>query len=228
MMKQPKAKRIAFLVTLTALMISTVTAAEVFETSFEYHKNGTAELNSIEIKEGEPSRFYGTGNQTEYILTGKNKAIWHEKVKYKWIETTAHVAGEFTDEMNVTVRAPYNYSAEKLQIEREGEKVLEVNLTENLCEFDDKCPSFCSGKQVDLDCTCGDGICQKDLNEREFCQRDCQAQEQESKNTGNRSSREEPDQVSSPGITVYIIGGILLIVIAFIALIMSGKVEIEG
>lgn len=89
-------------------------------------------------------------------------------------------------------RLPYDWSAKNLTLyefergDTDGhdhdveidhdtrDVVFTVDLEDEFCsgEPDGECRSFCDGKQVDVDCSCGDGVCHPHESE-ETCPEDC-------------------------------------------------------
>lgn len=67
---------------------------------------------------------------------------------------------------------PYSREAVRLRVHHAGDLIADVNLVDRLCTADGTCSSYCDGRAVDVDCTCGDGTCQA-VEDAQSCAADC-------------------------------------------------------
>lgn len=207
------------------IFLPVVSATQVFYVQLEVHKNETAEIKNIQVIDGEEQDYYGTEGPYNFYAANRNgEVLWSQERKMNWVILTNPPTP--TDTLLVSLRIPYNKSASVIGVEKKGDTVIEENITERLCGYDNACSSYCSGKGVDPDCTCGDGVCQSHEN-AEICFEDCGEADVDdgfdgsgSSGTGaNVSSPEGSDGSSGRGLLVkliYVLIVVLVLVLLFI------------
>lgn len=117
--------------------------------------------------------------------------------------------------------AGHNHSEHDHSTDDTGERetVFSIDLEEEFCQSDGECPAFCDGKGVDIDCSCGDGLCQPHESE-DTCPEDCAA------DTGGEDPGAGQDD---GGFSLLFIGMgvIVLLVIGVLVLYVWRGVDIE-
>lgn len=175
-------------------------------------------------------------------LLNKNKSVINTyRLRISYLRLGKNV--EKVNSTRVFFRLPYNPKAEFLEISKEENFNTLINIPSNVCKAgSDKCTEYCEGREMVLSCTCGDDICQEDLNEDELCPQDCETpsqpnqQDQEGDNEANQedqsdtvnTSQEQPVEVVDSGTNtgILVLIGILFILVALV--LASGKVSIEA
>lgn len=224
-------KKTTILIILITLITPLTAADQVFHLELTVHSNDTAELESITTFEGQETKYYGEkGEYSFQLIENNSKKIWEQNRSINWMLMTNPPTPINTTPVSLNI--PYSKSAEGFKLEKENKSLLNVDLAGHLCKNgDNKCTSFCDGKGLDSDCTCGDGICQESSNEKKTCPEDCSEpeseEEEEQTNQENRTS-DGTEEVVDSSYSNYLI--ILIVVIATIIglFMLSGKVKIEA
>lgn len=224
------------LLTIVALALQTTGAVPVFEGEVVNYRNGTVEFRDLRINHVDEVRnISSSGNEFRLVARHSGEEYWSLSKNLSFVKWYSPY-GEYREIEKVIdmVRIPARNDSIELAFYRNGERKLEINtsnLTSSLCVRDGVCKSFCRGKEADVDCTCGDDICQESLNEEEFCPEDCRAPSNEDENpqqTPPESGDAERQEVIDRDITTYILLGILIVAIGIGILLFSGKIEIEA
>lgn len=220
---------IAILVLGTAAVGSQELPEKKFYLKIQFNNNSTAEvLNSSITESGKTSSFYSlTENYTLEITDKENNTLFEGEIP---ITFDAIIRGQGIQERKKIVKplwTPYRPDAYYLKIKKDGELIKNEPLARKICEENSECTEFCSGKEVSLSCTCGDGICQEGLNERQFCSQDCESPGQNEESPGNTSTP-NGEEIVNESYGIYILVGIAVLAILILLFMASGKVKIEG
>jgi len=230
-------KKPILLLCISALILTVGSAERVFHIEMDLHKNDTAKFNEIELYEnGKPSNYYGNPGNYSYYLKNKNEEVlWEEERKFTWFMLSD--PPQPIDEIPISKNIPYHSNATIFGLEKNNNTIIEVNIPDKIClNFDNTCSSYCEGKNADVDCTCGDGVCQESSNERELCPEDCGGnsgleetnQQENNPNTGNSTGPSDGTEIvdSDQNTNLLLIIGVLAILFAVI--LASSKVKIEA
>jgi hypothetical protein len=240
-------KKISPVLILLIFLSGAAHAEDKFRVDATFYNNSSAEINNLQIVE-DADRTTAL-NRGEFSLIKTDRDGRRLTVGKLPVDFTGYVRtqeGGLTYEKNSINKIIYlNYSKDiiKLHLNTNGEDKASYNIIRNKCKSSDGlCRSYCKGKKVDVDCTCGDDICQEDLNEDELCPQDCETpsqpnqQNQEGDNEANQddqsdtvnTSQEQPVEVVDSGTNtgILVLIGILFILVALV--LASGKVSIEA
>lgn len=229
---------------LILILASSLTAGASFGKSFKVdltvHKDGDVDIHDFSITRTERSPEQ-SGNYSLSLEDNANQTLY----KYEFspeFQTSGHTIGS-GDQLNETGSKaqerrmsfwiPYNKSATKIVGRHKGETVVKKSLTKKLCQnFDGTCSSYCDGKGIDVDCTCGNDICQESTNEKELCPQDCSdtgSEEPEEENTEpNKTKKDQTKEIVDNKYSNYLL---ILIIVATVLVglfLLSGKVQIEA
>ncbi|MFB6180832.1 MAG: hypothetical protein ABEJ93_03055 [Candidatus Nanohalobium sp.] len=224
-----KKKALTISLTLIALLNTASSSQQVFDLEITLHKNNTAKLNEVTIEEGEPTQYYGNpGNYSFYIEGPDSTKLWQQKRKIHWFIMTNPPTP--TETLPIHLKIPYRRKASIFKITNNGNTILRANITKKICtSYDNKCSSYCKGRNLDVDCTCGDNICQEGLNERELCPSDCGVEN--NTKTSENNTREPEDgraEIVDTSYNIAILAVIIIAAIAGLLFYLSGKVKIEA
>ena len=217
------------------LALPLVSTQDVFYVQMDLHKNDTGSLDKVRIIDGEAQEYYGEEGPYGFVVEDQSgREIWSQSREISWVILTNPPTA--TETLPLSLRIPYNKSASSLIVEKNGNSILSFDIAERICELNDDCNSYCKGKEMVLACTCGDNVCQEDLNERELCPQDCsqssdtttEADEQDQSDSGNVSEGVDQAEVVDSGTNtgILVIIGILALIGAVI--LASSKVKIEA
>ncbi|MDY6778070.1 MAG: hypothetical protein SVU32_05350 [Candidatus Nanohaloarchaea archaeon] len=150
---------------------------QVFIVSFDLNRTFQTENVNIAIEPGDPSiPGHGNGRYWSNLLDSDNRTIFTSKTLIQF--QRLHIIGGITNisEIHFMARLPYNSNATWFRIQNSTNHTkVAINLQNRLCIADDgACSSYCSGRKVDLDCTCGNNICDA-IEQATTCQPDCGA-----------------------------------------------------
>lgn len=204
---------------------------DIFVLDLTLMRNGTVNMSSVTIEEGQPTNF-GEHDAQEpthrlTMLSQDGEELYSQGLK---IEFKVYPYGRdpyFIDERDFYWRLPYMQNASRVQLRdlEADDTVFTINLTDRFCAYDQQCPAFCAGKNVDADCTCGNDVCEEHENV-ELCRQDCGDRDP----SGVRT-REAADTGDDEGLgintTALITLVITLIVIAALIRRAWNEVEIE-
>ncbi|MFB6174641.1 MAG: hypothetical protein ABEJ87_01550 [Candidatus Nanohalobium sp.] len=226
------------ILTLIFLLSATLTAAispvKMFKIEASFTEKGKASIEDINITKTRrtSSSLYETNNNFSLRLKSKKETVKEGPIPLSFsspIDTFNSTERRARKE-NATKIFFFRYrkSIERIQILNNGEVVASRRFTDALCKNNNVCTSYCEGKEVDVDCTCGDNICQKDLNEKELCSQDCSYSDSKNESSDNRSVNPGTKEVVDQSYSIYILGLIAVVAIIILIFFLSGKVKIEG
>jgi hypothetical protein len=158
-------------------MISFSASQEKFKVDVTFYDDTEAEIGNVKILNATKTSNLGLVDEN-YSLKGvsNNKSeILSYKLPVSYLNYVNTRQGGFKvtkNKVEKNIFIPYEASIETLQVWRDGEKEDEYNLERKLCGYDGQCNSYCLGKGIDVDCTCGDSVCQDNESE-ELCPSDC-------------------------------------------------------
>jgi hypothetical protein len=208
------------------VFITGVGAEQVFKVELTVNKNDTAKLGNITVQEGTERTYHGNKGSYHYYLTDKEgEKLWQEKRTMNWYLFTNPPRP--IKSKKVILEIPYEEEALTLKLQKNQRILLNTSLTNRLCSnFDNTCISYCDGKGVDVDCTCGDDICQESTNERELCSQDC-SQPQDTRAETNITEDQTKEVVDS-SYSNYLLIAIIVAAVLIGLFLLSGKVKIEA
>lgn len=231
-----KALTITLIAVLAVSLASGATFGKSFKIDFVVESDGGMEIDEISITRAErsPER---TGNYSLELKDKNNDTVYSYKFDPEF-QTSGHTVGSGR-RLNATGSEvqrrrmgfwlPYNRSATKIVGKYSGEIITSVSLTEELCQINDgKCSSYCDGKRVDVDCTCGDDICQESTNERELCAQDCSTPENDQEFQQNTSSEDQVKEVVDSSYSNYLLIAVVIVAVLLGLFLLSGRVKIEA
>lgn len=202
---------------------------DIFVLNFELYRNGSVNMSSVTIEDGQPTNFGEHDAQTPtHRLTVESRdgeEIYTQDLKIDFKVYPYGGDPYFVDKRHKYWRLPYNDDAKQIELRdlSADEAVFSIDLEDKFCSRDRQCPAFCEGKTIDTDCTCGNGACDDNEN-AETCEEDCT-----DRSAGGIVETGEMDDVGWEGVNIVVIitAVILLIVIAFLAVRAWREVEIE-
>ncbi len=219
------------------------TTYEIFVVDFVLYSAGGGEWNEVDVQEGTTlslSEYAADGVPITHqivITDREGEELWSQDLG---ISFEVHpYGGEHyeRDEREFYWRIPYFQDAktitvyESVQEDDVGrEVVFAIDLEDELCGYDRACPGFCDGKQIDLDCTCGDGTCH-DHETEENCPDDCKegfteyVEQATERGPGDYEASAEEDR-RGVMITVSIL--IVLLLVGGLTVFLWKRTEIEG
>lgn len=231
-------RKILILILLLTLTFSAV-ATERFSAQITFYNNGSAEigqLNKIDTERPESS-FYQAEEEFSIQLKSSKNVIREEDVPVSFSRAITRTKTVYSNKTGLNILIDYEKQVETLTVLHEGIVKDEKKFTKELCSnFDNTCSSYCSGKGVDVDCTCGDGVCQEDANERELCPKDCR-ESPEPQDGGGDENQSSTGSVDNSGESTEVVDSGyntgLLIIIAVLAILIalvlgSGKIKVEA
>lgn len=230
-----KALALTLVLILMTGIVSGATFGDSFQVDLTVKNNGDIEIDSFSITRAERSPEQ-TGNYSLTFEDSQNNTVYSYKFSPEFT-TSGHTVGS-GDQLNQTgstVRErkmsfwlPYNKTSTEILGKYGKEVVSEVSITEKLCQnFDNKCSSYCKGKGIDVDCTCGDNICQKSTNEQELCPKDCSDPEK-SRPENQTPKQEQTKEIVDSSYSNYILMTVILAAVLIGLFMLSGKVKIEA
>lgn len=225
-------KKLMLTLIILTLLLGTVSAEEKFLVDATFYNDNSAEINSVKIIDASrtTSLRHVTENFTIQGVNKENQSLKQGSVPLSFINYVRTTEGGYEEEKErITKRIflEYNRNITKIKILHEGTEKAEYNLITNLCSnFDNTCISYCDSKGVDVDCTCGDDICQKPTNEKELCPEDCSIP-QDSESVENSTENQTKEVVDS-NYSNYILIAIIVAAVVVGLFFLSGKVKIEA
>jgi hypothetical protein len=220
-------KRTLFLLAATVCLLSITgaTAAQEipskkFYTEITLHNNTskTPDIHTVDIvTSGKTSNLYPLGYNYSVTLEDENTVYFRKNIPVTFTGLTVTPRGLYNTTKELWL--PYYQNATMLTVRYDGKVLRRYDMSLRLCEQTDGiCSQYCLGKQVDLDCTCGNNACEEIENDRN-CPLDCLSDEDrqnvDNDNTGNGGG---DDQNSTPRIgfslwmlipLILILGGIM-------------------
>lgn len=218
--------KITVIILATTALITAVGAEQVFHVELTVNKNDTATLENITVQDGTERNYYGNNGSYSYSITDKDgEKLWQEKRTMNWYLFTNPPRP--IKSKDVILEIPYHKEALNLILRKNQRTLVNTTLTNRLCtNFDDTCTPYCNGKGVDVDCTCGDDICQESTNEQELCPEDC-SQPQDTRPEPNNTEDKTKEVVDS-SYSNYLLIAILVAAVVIGLFLLSGKVKIEA
>lgn len=173
------------------------TTYDIFTLDFVVYNEGGGDWEELDIAEGTTTNLAPYASDTlptthEIVIMSRDgEELLSEDI---FVDFEMHpYGGEHfeVDEREFSWRLPYDWDAKNItlyEFERtdsddhgHGEVEVDhsvrdiaftVDLEDELCQLDGRCRDFCDGKQIDADCSCGDGECH-DHETPEICPEDC-------------------------------------------------------
>jgi len=218
-------KKTVLATTVFLLLVTPAASEDKLMVDATFYNNSSAHIDSVEILEAErttPLRKVSS-NFTVTVVDNRSRTVTEGPVPLSFYTNVRTTEGGYTIEKERVDRRlflEYDEKAVSIVIRNDGEKEAEIDLTSELCEnFDDACSSYCDGKGVDTDCTCGDGVCQNSTNERELCLEDCRDRTEPTASGGSEES--DGSEGGSTGLPLnYLaggLGGLVLLIMAYLA-----------
>lgn len=149
------AYKMIFSVTILAIFATTVLASgdTVFSVALEIEPEESIDLQTFETIEGEPSVESPNGLYEAIVYDdNKEKLYSHSFSSGAFLETHGNTTTEPLDLVNTTIRLPYLYEAEEIEIREGNETKTTVDIPQKLCVDDGYCHFYCEGKNIDPDC----------------------------------------------------------------------------
>lgn len=177
-----------------------------FEVDITVNQNGSAIFEDVELTDDGPEEFHGGSGK--YIFKAKNidgEVLWKQNRSISFFIFT-NPPSQIDNKLQ-SLSIPYKKEIESIELYKDGELILSQEIDKRLCDLDGECSPYCNGKGLDVDCTCGDKVCQN-VESQEVCPEDCGGLSQGS---GNQSS--EIPEKSDGGIDfkyVYILLAVLI------------------
>lgn len=207
---------------------SPATYGKSFKMDLTAYNDGNITIHSISTTMSERSsqqegeyqiKLYDTQGQRLYThnISPSFKTSGHTVGSGRNLNAT----GSEISEMRIGVWLPYKDSAVVAKGFYKDEEVSSIDMTAEICSSNDgTCSSYCKGKDVDTDCTCGNDVCE-DLENQELCPEDCgDNQDVDEQNRGNeqRDGDQEPSG-DTKGIDfryIYLLIGLLTLSLVWI------------
>lgn len=188
------------------VLFSTPTIAaqtqEVFSAQFDIDRDGNVSDILLDTTTDTVSLPQGDGNYSVALIADDGRTFYEESFHISFIRYAIAGGREEVNETVVNMRIPYERNATSIEI-RKHDNVLEtIALPERLCVNDGTCRSYCDGRGIDIDCTCGDSVCQEHESE-ELCPQDCDpdyGEPNEEETTNNDTQDDDTDETPNPGI----------------------------
>ncbi|AOV94773.1 hypothetical protein AQV86_02500 [Nanohaloarchaea archaeon SG9] len=224
--------KILILITALALLTGAASAEKKFLVDATFYDNESAKINNVKILDATRTtalRHVGANFSIKALSTDKKTEI-DGKVPISFTNHVRTSEGGYEtekEEIQKNLFLEYQKNITEIKIFYEDEEKASYNLKDNLCcDFDNTCTSYCDGKEVDVDCTCGDEICQKSTNEQELCPEDC-SQPESSENTES-STEDQTKEVVDSDYSNYLLIAIVIAAVLIGLFLLSGKVKIEA
>lgn len=219
---------------LLVLLAGGAAAEKKFMVDSTFYNNTSAEINDVKILNAQrttPLREVGSNFTIEALQNDSNISI-NGPVPLSFITNVRTTKGGYTvqkSKVNKMIYLEYSRNITKIQLTINGEVKASFDLIKNFCSsFDDQCISYCNGKGVDVDCTCGDNICQESTNEEELCPQDCTTRENDTETEKNNTQDGQVKEVVDSSYSTYILIIIAAIAVLLAIFLLSGKVKIEA
>ncbi len=216
---------------------------DIFTVEFMLFNEGGGNWSAVDIAEGTATNLVEYDRDSfptthQIVITGQDgEELWSRDLG---ISFEVHpYGGEHyeRDKREFYWRVPYFQEASTIDMyELEApddpstrKQVFSIDLEDEFCSLDGACPAFCDGKQVDVDCTCGDGTCQ-DHEDQELCGEDCGPGRTVDGGDGSDSGTGVDIAGGEDGVDIRFIA-IIVIVVALIGMLLVYSwrhVEIEG
>lgn len=221
------------------------TYGESFAIDMTLHKNGSIFVHDVSITVTEWSESQD-GNYTIELVDESDSTIRTHSLNPNF-QMSGHTVGSGsnlngtsseTEKRRVGVWVPYNETAVTIEGYYRDTLVTTISIPEKACTSNDgSCSSYCDGRGIDVDCSCGDGTCQSHESE-ELCPQDCDPDflgGEENDTDTSEPDDDETDQPVNPGIggddggsgslRSYLIGGLALLIGAGLLIWFLREVE---
>ena len=225
-------RKIMILIAILTLLAGAASAEKKFMVEATFYSNNTAEIENLEILEASrTTAFRHVGeNFTIEAYSGENTLEISGEVPLSFVNHIRTSEGgyrEVEEEIDKNLFLNYQKNITQIKIMHKNQEKTSYNLIDNLCSnFDNTCTAYCDGKGVDVDCTCGDDICQESTNEKELCPEDC-SQPQDTRPEPNNTEDQTKEVVDS-SYSNYLLIGIIVAAVLIGLFLLSGKVKIEA
>jgi hypothetical protein len=230
------------LIIMVSLSAGALSPTKTFGIEASFTQSGEASIQNLSLVETRrtPSSLYDTGNDFSLKLQGENGTIKQGPIPVSFSSPigTFNSTDKRAYKENVTVllRFQYNRNVETAQIFSKGKLIASKSFSSEICDSKEGCRDFCKGKEANLGCTCGDNVCQEDLNERELCPQDCSqssdtttdVDEQEQSDGGNFSESVDQNEVVDSGTNTGILVAVGILALIGAVILASSKVKIEA
>lgn len=188
-------KKTMILIMCTSILVAPSISQKKFEIDANFYNDSRSEINNVEIVNTSKNTVYRRLDQN-FSLKAKGSngdLILSEEVPITFSNFVRTKSGGFEieqEKVNSVLYVAYDRDISRFEIYENGQKKSEFKLKNNICVNDGKCSDYCKERGVDIDCTCGDGVCQEHENE-ELCSEDCSTSSGDpSKDPSNQSNEE--------------------------------------
>jgi len=226
-----KTSLIILIVSAFAIQTGAVTYGDSIRLSLTAYQDGDIQLRDAELMRAE--RDPPTDSDYRIELQGKDGETLYSHRFSPFFATSGSGGnlsgnGSTVDSRNITLYLPFNESTWYLTAFHDTEQKDRLTLPDLFCQQDGTCSSYCDGKQEDIDCTCGDSVCDS-IESPETCYRDCRTDDPGTGGNVDEPS-DTPDNVpKEPGgddfNRLYLIPLLLVIFSLAFYLYRHGKVE---
>lgn len=225
----------AIIATIAIILLSgAATAEQKFLVDATFYNNTSAEINNVRILDADRTTSLRKvkSNFTIEAADKSGKVLKKGFVPLSFQTNVRTRQGGYViekDEVEKRIFLKYNRNVTSIQIKQNGEQKATYDLIKQLCSnYDGECSSYCSGKEVDVDCTCGDGICQQSTNETELCPQDCSSPKNTGSEQKNSSSENQVKEVVDRSYSTYILIAVIIAAVLIGLFLLSGRVKIEA
>ncbi len=154
-------------------------------------RNGTTSIGDMQLRTIE-SPVQSTAEHPDLRITADTDGTsYYEYSTNLTFVQFASRRGEYIVNNQTTefVEIPVNRSDITVSIYRQGTRryrLTDADITSAVCMHgDETCKSFCARRTADRDCTCGDGVCNFELENATTCPQDCDAPDTPNNDTAN-------------------------------------------
>lgn len=212
-------KRTVLLILIFIAIIPAISAQQKFKVDADFYKNNSAEIKDVKILDATRNTNFRKVRENFSLKGYSNGSEVFSGVVPLSFETyirTENGGAELTQEkISKSLYIDYNSDIDKFSLIHQNETLDSFLLEKNLCVYDGKCSSYCSSKDLDPDCTCGDNVCQ-DFENEEICAEDCGDSPPVSKPT-NEPVRSERDESAEPSFGyIYVLIGVFVAILVWL------------
>lgn len=185
-----------------------------------FYNDSEPEINGVSNIETERvTAFSEEGTHQIKTINEQSETVFEGSVNLAFRSPKGFGSSEYETTDSISRQLFIDFQREATEIKVEGPRGEDSkDLVESICDLQGECTEYCRENDAEvLSCTCGDGVCQEELGEQEFCREDCL----ETRETGGEEKATEGFR--SPWLYI---GVFLALVLA--ALIVYSSVEVES